>query len=373
MFFYAIAFTLSAFFIYFANEYYKKQFLNLVLLNGKTACIKASNNKKYILFEILAFLPLFLVSALRYGIGTDYFFTYVPNFFKILQGESFVYTEIGFILINKFIQLFSTNYQWVFVITSFVFCAFFINSATKYSNNAVISVFVLFISCVFFISLNNVRQAVAAIIIASSYPYIAKGNAITFAFFIFCAIIFHITAVIMLIPFAIINIKAFKKYFEAFACIALFSLPIICKIFVALLKNTKYYYYFLSHFNSGDVSYITIAYHLIFFLVAYFILKDKINFDNKAFALLIMQYFALFVSCAGLFIKIPEMITRIALFFQVFHLFLVPYCLEKAKTFKLKACLCFGYTGLYLFFLSYYVVILGYYEVLPYKWIFQIK
>lgn len=70
---------------------------------------------------LFSFLPMFLLSALRYDVGTDYMYTYTPTFIEMLTDSSAGYREIGINFIIRFIQLFTTEPQWFFVVTSFIY------------------------------------------------------------------------------------------------------------------------------------------------------------------------------------------------------------------------------------------------------------
>lgn len=101
-------------------------------------------------------------------------------------------------------------------------------------------------------------------------------------------------------------------------------------------------------------------------------LHATIEKDNVAYTLLVMQFLAFWVSALSLFIRIPEMIVRIVLYFQIYQVLLFPYCFNrKKKTWEKVAVagICFV---LYFSYFIYYIVLLGYHEVLPYRWIFGI-
>ena len=80
-------------------------------------------NNKALYRNILIFISAlgpFLVSAFRYGIGTDYFYTYIPQF-KIIANGGESYYEYGFFMLNKIISYFTYDSQWIIIVTSFLF------------------------------------------------------------------------------------------------------------------------------------------------------------------------------------------------------------------------------------------------------------
>ena len=74
----------------------------MVIVIGLSICLMKVQNKH---IKILCYsgiiLAFFCVSGLRYDVGTDYFFRYVPNFQTIAQGEEVKSLEPLFIAIIK--------------------------------------------------------------------------------------------------------------------------------------------------------------------------------------------------------------------------------------------------------------------------------
>ena len=110
---------------------------------------------------ILSAIPPFLVSALRYGVGTDYFITYVPRFYRYMADPGLPLDwEPAFWLLFKGLIKVTTNPQWVFVITSAIIIGLVWYSVFKVSSLPWLGILLFFISRQFFISLNGVRQYV---------------------------------------------------------------------------------------------------------------------------------------------------------------------------------------------------------------------
>lgn len=324
----------------------------------------------YIVFFILSVLPLFIVAAVRYDVGTDYFYTYVPNFYKILCGEE-PYSEPGFNYFNKFIQLFTTDVQWLFVITSFIFVFFLIRTIIRCSANVTVSVIVVFCSCIYFWSLNNVRQAIAAILVLAAFPHLIRRQLIWYLIYICFAFLFHISTLIMIVPYFIINIKFLKDKIFYFVLFILIFLPFICGEATQIILYTKYSYYITStNFNNGRVETSEIIINALLLIVAFLCLYKRRNYSIMAYTLLFMQILTFFSIASSIFLGIPELCTRLMAFFQVYQILLIPYCYEKAiLNNSNKKLFIFIYTLL----LGSYVtnnVMRGSHEIIPYKTIF---
>ncbi len=147
----------------------------------------------------IAFLIVWLPSAFRYGIGTDYF-TYVDMYESISYYEDI---EIGYRWLNEILLYFDLSSDWLFIVTSFVtyFC-FFISYP---KNNKALSHFLLFI--IFYLSVfTYVRNGIAlGFILIAIMQYVNHRSISRYVFFIAIATLFHKSAIIYLIFLLIFN------------------------------------------------------------------------------------------------------------------------------------------------------------------------
>lgn len=328
---------------------------------------------KYYISFVIALMPLFLVGALRYGIGTDYFFTYVPQFINILNGGESAYNEYGFYWLNKCIQIFTDNPQWLFVVTSFIF-VFFLNCTIIHcSVNVTFSIAVLFCSSLYFWSLNNVRQSIAAILIFAAFPHLLKRHTVRYLIYVAIATVtFHITALGMIIPYIIIHNNFVRKNFLPIIVFFVIVLPILCDVAIRLISISPYAYFLSdSKFNTGDAMNIKTLLNLFIFITAMIIAYKYAKRNIYVHSLLVMQYFAFIMVAVTYFIGIPEMLNRLMFYFSAYQMLLIPYCvriMRKVVTRRNTSILYVFGVGAYSIYLTY----LGDHEVIPYRWIFGV-
>lgn len=370
---YIFGFLLSANFAYYAHLNYlsyskKKSEYNNV---GDSLATIRKFKHKYILFLIFSILPLGLISGLRYGIGTDYFYTYSPNFYKILNGE-FVYSELGFNLLNKLIQIFSHKDTALFLVTGILFAALLIKSIVKYSNNIFFSFLVAFISCIYFISLNNVRQSIASVIMLAAFPYFIQKKTLKMVFVTLCGMLFHYTAIVIFFTYILSNIKFVRKNFIFICVLSIIILPIFAQVFEEIVMHTKYAYYFNSSFNNDRSTRVLILYNALFFILFLFRMYRYRFSDRKCYIFILVQFLAFWLSLLSLFIPISEMISRLVNFFFIFQVLSVPYMGLKTKFKSNRIAFDIVYITAYSAYMIYYIVIMGYHEVLPYISIFSL-
>jgi len=359
MIWYIICFLPTMFFAYYSRRGYLRYKKRSTLVNLVD----------YYGYFLLALIPLTILGGIRYDVGTDYMFTYYPNFYKILAGER-EYTEVGFYYLNKFIQVFSSNAQILFFITNFLFVFFLIRVNVKYSKNIRLSFVITFLSCIYFYSLNNVRQAISAVLILNALPYLVKRQFWKFLIIILLSCIFHYSALIFIPIYLIINWRVVKKYFLPIAFIMLIAMPALTNIAILILSHTKYVYFIESYFNNGNSNYVNILFTFILLFIAYLTLYKRRFKDKYAWVFLSIHLFAFLFSYSSLFIKVSEMISRLTFYFIIFQVVSIPYIIYKNKYLSNKIAIGFTYLLLYGFYFVYYILIKGYYGILPYQTIF---
>ncbi|MBR3355671.1 MAG: EpsG family protein [Oscillospiraceae bacterium] len=157
-------------------------YIFLILFSALLSCvysIKSMSNrhnqlqKKSILWFVCSGLIVFLSMALRYGIGTDYFFTYVPRFYQYMSDPKGAASwEPAFKWLYLFLVKCTNNPQWVFVITGAVIVGCIWYSIYKLSPMPWFSVLLFFISRQYFISLNIVRQFTGLALVCIGFVFL---------------------------------------------------------------------------------------------------------------------------------------------------------------------------------------------------------
>lgn len=319
----------------------------------------------------IAAIPPFFLSALRYGIGTDYFFTYVPAFNMVLKGSG-EYRELGFTLLNKIITMFTSDYQWLFIVTSFLFIYFVYAGIYKLSENYPVSITLLFLSYAYFISLNNVRQSLASAIAFFALSCLKEGNRKNYIILIILAASIHQSAVIYMIFLFIDRFNISIK-----ACVSILIISLTANQWVGPLLMTR-----LARWNSWFNIYVTrrmfmdatigtpfLLTQICIFLMILFLewgnfLQNKDSFNLK---LTRTVQLCIMLCCAidGFF---PAMY-RVVRLFSFMQIVTVPNILEELKN-KWMKFICYVAVMAVYILLCIYSIQSGTEAVLPYQSIF---
>lgn len=327
-------------------------------------------------FLYLSALPLFLISALRYGIGTDYFYTYAPGFNVIASGGH-MHFELLFHWLVKIITIFTSNYQWLFVVTSFLFIFIVYNTLYRVSRNIPMALIVFFLSYVYFISLNNIRQALASAVILIAMKYLIEDKIWKYIFFCIVAGLIHQVAFIS-IAFIIVRIKKlnisvwWQMVATAIGMLFIkFGARYIIKI-ISMIPRLSLYFNLeeLLKYTNRTISIKFVLLNIGIFLMYLVIEKTEEGFasDTDWQISKLAQTFYLLICAADGIVPATYRILRVIIFMQYLT---VPNAIEHCKNEKHKYIYyIFVLIAFLLMFLELYLA--GSEQVFPYVSIFDV-
>lgn len=173
----------------------------LVIIWAFVFSIGKKTEKKKFYFVLICFIQMYLIAAYRYEIGSDYA-QYATGFYKMaVSGFSEITYEdweIGFVLLNKIIGLFTTKVSVFMAVTSLLELigpAFLI---LKYSKHPFISIFIYLNINLFYLDMNFIRQAIAMSIICFAYKFLIERKFWKYLLIVLLAATFHLTALYMI-------------------------------------------------------------------------------------------------------------------------------------------------------------------------------
>lgn len=345
--------------------------------------MKFKDNKfKFFIFAFLSATTFFLISTLRYDVGTDYMSRYVRDYNIFAAGGKILDLEIGFIMID-YIAAFFHNYLFIFLITSLLICYIMLYSIFKYSKNPVLSILLFFISTFFFLSLNMIRQFISMVFIVWGFNiYKTEKKYLLPLILFFIACLFHSISFIFLLfvvldyLFNKFNIEINKKIILSFFLfiIAIFILkPYLINIITFILEKTRFRSYINSKYFVSDLQIIPFFINnIVLFVMLYcYSKKEQINADNNLLkSYLILQMFGIIFIALG---YVSLLCIRISYFFTIFSIISIPNFLDiiKNKNMKIKKMITLGLIIIYSVALVWTHVLHNSDEILPYKFIFN--
>lgn len=278
------------------------------------------------------FIVLFGLSAMRVGIGNDYW-TYRYEFIDIYRNDTPISFEIGFqLFVRLMIAICGVdNYIPIFAVVAFFTCFFFVKGIYDNSDVFVISFFLFMANGFYFMSFSNIRYYLVLALVVYSMKFVWQKRFVPFCLIVVFAAFFHMT-VLLTIPAYILAyyLKWSKKtiwMIPAAAAALVFGKILIRRILFIFYP----YYEGDAILDTGSVSYVNIAKCagiLVFCLIYY---KKAIKNDAKANMLFNLNLFAfLLYTCAT---YIPEL-SRVCYYFVIGQIFLIPLVLKSIENRK---------------------------------------
>lgn len=199
----------------------------------------------------LSFSVLFLIAALRYGIGTDYWPRYAPLFEQIQLGDVDG-QEIGYVLLNKAVGLITDDYQGIFVVTSFLTIALFYRFFLRMSINPALSVFIYSFGGFYLEDFNLVKQGLAIAILVNTIEFALRKKHLAFVLATLLAASFHASALIWFAVWPLMWIRVGRAARIAIA-LAMIAVILVVPQAVSLLVAQfapNYAWYFDSNYGA---------------------------------------------------------------------------------------------------------------------------
>lgn len=308
----------------------------VILLWAALFCFHKPSKRKNLVFIILTFTQLGLISILRYHIGFDYnMYAAGYNFmyedgFSTLQYKDW---EVGFVFLTKILGCLLPNYIWYMgfiVFITLVPAGIFIYKNSEMPWVSTVLYVNLFL---FFMTMNFLRQSIALSIIMLSWHFMKKNKFIPFAITVIIASLFHQTALIMFIVYFFVKMKTTMKEIIVYLYILLWFY-ISSTGFINLITSFVHEEYSDSVFIRQGLSFVYAVLPAVVVLAAFWLVKIKTITVNRE-----VQYIInMSLICAILSITMSKhsILERLTYYFTIFLILLVPVIYQSIRTNGIK-------------------------------------
>lgn len=318
----------------------------------------------------LAALPPIFISAVRYDVGTDFFATYYSGFYRVLNGSNNDKFEIGYKLVIKVIQIFTSDAQWIFVLTSIIFIGCSFKIFADQSVDIPFSILLFLISRFYLMGMNVIRQMIAIAIFTYALKYVLNKNLKKYILFSLLAISFHYSAILLLPIYYIGRLKINRRRFIQIGMIEILFASLAVSLVYQLLKVVSLkYYWLLYRFEVCGLNFtiFTIVFNVLLLFIYFYNYKSYQN--NERYCLYLnIQIMATLISFV---LRSIPLLERVYWLYSFPILVSIPYML---KTFE-KKWLRYLATMIIIVFMVFYfiydIIILNDHSTLPYIWKFS--
>ena len=322
---------------------------------------------------ILAVLSFFVVSAIRYDVGTDYFYTYAPHYYNIGQGLETSKIELGYMIIVRICLLFTKDYAILFVVTSAIIIGLTFYTIYRESPYPALSVAIYFLMGFFFHSMNIMREYLAISILLFSYKFLVKKQYLRFSICGIIAFFLHSSSLIFIIAFLLCDREVFnlKRTIIISVLLLIFGKYIWHFVVELVVNHTRFAVYIGSKFDKSNLRIFDIIINLILYLIIYYLYK------NTKYVGRTEKFFVNMQACSLFFMILAStmyLLFRLSFYFGIFSVIGIPYLLNKSEIDTKKKIMIVVILILSLCtYITRMNVICNTDEVKPYKTIFNVK
>lgn len=279
------------------------------------------------IFLFGALTSLITISGLRANIGDTYFYKHAYENNDFTLELVFAEKDIGFGFLQMFLQKFiSDDPQILIFVTALITNSLIVFVLYHYSRLIEISLYVYITGGLFLVSMNGIRQVLAAAIAFVAIKYLIKGNFIKYALIIVIASLFHQSALILIPFFFLVRFKAWSK-----ATVALLVLSVVfvigyeqfSKLLFKAIEETQYGHY--QSFSEGGANILRSIVTAVPIIIAY-LGRDKLreimpNSDYIVNMSLIGLMFMLISTQNWIF-------ARFSIYFELYQLILISWIIK---------------------------------------------
>jgi transmembrane protein EpsG len=230
---------------------------------------------KFLMFG--AMLSLVLISGLRSNIGDTYFYKHIYELNDFTWSYIKEQKDIGFGVLQKILKMYSEDPQILIITTALITNVLIVLVLYSYSKMIELSLYVYITGGLFLVSMNGIRQVLAAAIIFTATKFLIEGNWKKYILIILLASTFHQSALIFIPIYFLVRFKAWSKatFLLIFASVII---TLLFDQFSALLfsgiKDTQYGHY--ENFAEGGANILRVAVNILPLVIA-FLGREKLR------------------------------------------------------------------------------------------------
>ena len=323
----------------FASRYFSQLYVS--------DSIVYSRPNKFLAICVMA--CLFVISGLRNGIGDTYFYKHAYNVTDFEWEYVKSMNEIGFGILQMILKMYTEDPQVLIFLVALVTNVLIVAVFYNYSKLFELSTYVYITGGTFLVSMNGLRQMLAAAICFIAIKYLLDQKFFKYTLIILLATTFHQSAFIMIPVYFLVRFKAWSKatiLILSFSVLVVIGYDIFASLFFTALEHTKYGNY--ATFDEGGANMLRVAVNAAPLVIAY-LGRDKLR---EVFP---KSDYIVNMSIIGLLFMIIStqswIFARVSLYFTLYQLILVSWIIE---VFSKRDQKLVYYSILFLYFLYYY-------------------
>lgn len=322
---------------------------------------------------ILSFSILFFVSALRYGIGTDYLSRHVPAFALINEGDYGEYrAEPVFLWLNRGVGWFTEDAQWLIALMAFLTLLLIYRFILRMSLSPALSVFLFVFGGIYLEAFNLMQQGLAIAIVLNTIELGLRRKGLAFALLTLFAVGVHSSAIAWFFVWPVLR-------FGGSRLVRLVPVAAIMGIVVATPEALywainrvapDYAWYFQSNYGTTrEIDPSVVAITVAVFLLSVLLVRSGSGEDRYASG--VVNLMGLNVAILGATLFVAYLFFRLNSYFTPVQMLVVPLLLSTIRSTGIRRVMTLGFMLVYVISFSLQFIQWNAHGVLPYQSIFS--
>lgn len=258
--------------------------------------------------------------------------------------------EVGWSFLNKIIVILGGNFRWL-IVASAMLSIFWVSKAyIKYSDDTSLTISLFIITSNFILLFSGLRQSIAVSLGFLAFEFVRRKKIIPFSIVLVIAILFHISAFMIIFMYPLYHIKFKKKWL-------IFVIPLLVIIFLFNQPIFTFLGLILNQFTDYDTSItqtnsVTMLILFIAFAVFAYIIPDESKLDADTVG---MRNFLLFSVALQMFAPLHNLAMRMNYYYIIFIPLLIPKII-KFKSERWKQVADLSRYIMIIFFMVYFFI-----------------
>ncbi|MDF2834502.1 MAG: Capsular polysaccharide biosynthesis protein [Paenibacillus sp.] len=219
----------------------------------------------------LAAITLVLVSGLRNNIGDTFLYMHGYRVNPLDWEQVFQEKDIAFGILQLLLQRMTSDPQIMIFVTGLVTNILIVIAMYRYARLFEVALYVYITSGAFIVSMNGLRQYLAAAIIFIGTKYLLQGKWRPYMCVVLAASLFHQSALIMVPIYFVVRQKAWTKltmFLIAMALVIVLGYNYFSEMLFSAIADTQYGQY--EAFQEGGANILRVVIQLIPLIIAFF-------------------------------------------------------------------------------------------------------
>ena len=330
--------------------YYFLVFSPIVFMFFRAKGIDSEKHKERIITYFFAIL-LALLMLRAPTVGRD-----LGNYRNIFENDIRIdwrdignlFSESAWFVFNKLIGTFTSNYQWLLIVTALVTIIPILYVYRKEIEDPILTVSLFITMSTFVMLFSGLRQAIAISLGMVSYEFTKKYKFVPYFLIVLLAFLFHKSAFMLLFMYPIYHARVTKKWLwfvvPAIGLIFVFNQP----IFTVLSLFIADFYESSMHETGAYTMLILFA----IFCVFSFVIPDEDNLDDDTIG---MRNFLLLATVIQIFAPLNPLAMRMGYYYIIFIPILLPKMI-KSSSVQMKQVAELSKYVMIVFFVVYFFI-----------------